>query len=102
MNVGRFGVRFLPCGFATVCDKTRWHGYAQESVIYIYMLERCCCARLQPEVAKRNVEDARKVVSEHMQCHHSRAMREAGGCKTHCAGCAKRRLVLQKLQLQKR
>ena len=28
---------FLPCGFATVCDKTRWHGYAQESVIYIYI-----------------------------------------------------------------
>lgn len=66
----------------------------------LYMLERCCCARLQPEVAKRNVEDLRKAVSEHMQCH-SRAMREAGGCKRHCAGCAAKTCVAEAAAAEK-
>ena len=31
-NVGRFGVTPLLRGFAIVCDKTHWHGCAQQSM----------------------------------------------------------------------
>ena len=30
-GVGGFGAMLLLCGFATGCDKTHWHGCAQES-----------------------------------------------------------------------
>ena len=31
-NVFRFGALLLLCGFATGCDKTHWHGCAQEGI----------------------------------------------------------------------
>ena len=30
-NIGRFGTMLLLCGFATGCNKTHWHGRAQEN-----------------------------------------------------------------------
>ena len=31
-NVGRFGATLLLCGFATSCDRTHWHGCAQQGM----------------------------------------------------------------------
>ena len=53
---------------------------------------------LQLEVAKRIVTAARKVAPDHSAALVLCGI-AAGGCKTHCNSCTKRRLWLQKLQL---
>ena len=57
------------------------------------MLWRSCYAGMQLEVSKCSVTASRKVVF-----HHGSTLLlfgiAAGRCKTHCAGCAKRRIEL--------
>ena len=98
-ETGTFGARMLVdlvqrCGFATACDKTLWHRRAGKHSV---MLRRSWQAGLQLEVVKHIVTASRKVGFNHsatlVLCGIA-----AGGCKTHCAGCAKRRIGLQKLQ----
>ena len=65
------------------------------------MLRRSWHAGLQLEVAKRNVTAAQKVVIDHNATLALCGI-AAGGLKTHCTSCAKRRIGLQKLQCKRR
>ena len=82
-NVGRFGVALLPCGFATGCDKTHWHGCAQHSMSDG---KRDCSWRL----LNASLIASRKAVLDHSGTVVLFGI-AAGACCTQCNNCAKRR-----------
>ena len=91
-NVGRFGATLR------VCNRLWQNALAQARAgKHSVMLRRSWQAGLQLEVVEHIVTASRKVGFNHsatlVLCGIA-----AGGCKTHCAGCAKRRIGLQKLQ----